>query len=127
VAKKITPENIGTAIGQLANKIDAWKKQRDVLIAEGERVAGVALDYVRDLRGHSAPVPKKGAATRKGGRPKGMKMSEETKAKLRDAWKRRKSGSNTGGNAEHSKPADGRAVVRATSGRKWQNRQSKRG
>ena len=127
MAKKLSPENIGTAIGQLANRIDAWKKQRDILIAEGERVAGVALDYVRDLRGHTADATKAGAATRKGGRPKGMKMSEETKAKLRAAWKRRKAGLATSGKAEQPKLADGRAVARATSGRKWQNRQTKRG
>lgn len=85
MAKRLTPENIGAALGQLANKIDAWKKQRDALISEGERLSGVALSYVRDLRGHAGQEVR-----RRGGRPKGMKMSEETKAKLRAAWKRRK-------------------------------------
>jgi hypothetical protein len=90
VAKKLTPENIGTALGRLANRVDAWKKQRDELIAEGERLAHIAASYVHDLRGHGETGAAKKAGKNKGGRPKGMKMSEATKAKLRAAWKRRK-------------------------------------
>jgi hypothetical protein len=93
VAKQMTPENIGAALGRLANRIDAWKKQRDELVAEAERLAGVALGYVRELRGQSgagASAPPGVGRKGRGGRPRGMKMSEETKAKLRAAWKRRK-------------------------------------
>lgn len=95
MARGITPENIGTALGRLANRIDAWKKQRDELISEGERLARIASGYVQELRGQGAGT----AATRKnkGGRPKGMKMSEATKAKLREAWKRRKAAMETSG------------------------------
>ena len=93
MAKLSTPEDIGAALGRLANRIDAWKKQRDELIAEGERLIGAASEYVRDLRGErgrrgAGKGARKGKG--KGGRPRGMKMSEETKAKLRAAWKRRK-------------------------------------
>jgi hypothetical protein len=118
VAKRLTPENIGSALGQLANRIDAWKRQRDDLIAEGERLAGVALGFVRDLRG--AGTVKRPAG--KGGRPKGMKMSEETKAKLRAAWKARKAKAG----AEATKTGDVRAQVRASSGRHRSARASKR-
>jgi hypothetical protein len=38
--------------------------------------------------GHS--VADAGISRRRGGRPKGYRMSEETKAKLRAAWKRRR-------------------------------------
>jgi hypothetical protein len=120
VAKTITPENIGAAIAQLANKVDAWKRQRDELIGEGERLAGVALGYVRDLRGGGKPAS---TPARKGGRPKGMKMSEETRAKLRAAWKRRKA---AGGGAEQTKVNDERAHVRASTGRRRSARASKR-
>jgi len=120
VAKTLTPENIGTALGQLANKIDSWKRQRDVLIAEGERLADVALGFVRDLRGHSTAA--RPGSARKGGRPKGMKMSEETKAKLRAAWKVRKARAQ----AEATKTGDVRAQVRAKSGRRPSARASKR-
>ena len=97
--KTMTPEDIGTALGRLANRIDQWKKQRDELIAEGEHLASVALGYVRDLRGETAPpVPR-----RRGGRPKGMKLSEETRAKLRAAWKRRKAAQKTGARAKKQK------------------------
>jgi hypothetical protein len=118
VAKTLTPENIGTALGQLANRIDAWKRQRDALIVEGERLADVALGFVRDLRG----VETVARSARKGGRPKGMKMSEETKAKLRAAWKARKAKSG----AEATKAGDVRAQVRARTGRRPAARASKR-
>ena len=119
MAKKLTPENIGTALGQLASRIDGWKRQRDELIREGERLADVALGFVRDLRGTGTPAAK---PTRKGGRPKGMKMSEETKAKLREAWKVRKAN----GGAERTKVSDERAHVRASTGRRRSARASKR-
>jgi len=118
VAKTLTPENIGTALGQLANKIDTWKRQRDVLIAEGERLADVALGFVRDLRG----VGTVARPARKGGRPKGMKMSEETKAKLRAAWKDRKAKAG----AEATKAGDVRAQVRNSTGRRQAARASRR-
>jgi hypothetical protein len=117
----VTPENIGTALGQLANRIDAWKRQRDELIAEGERLASAAMGFVRDLRGTGVPA---GRSIRKGGRPKGMKMSEETKAKLRAAWKRRKAAKAAGA---QTKAPDARVRVRATSGRPRAPRQSRRG
>ncbi len=121
MAKTLTPENIGAAIAQLANKVSAWKRQRDELISEGERLAGVALGFVKDLRGTGAAAAT--APVRKGGRPKGMKMSEETRAKLRAAWKRRKAGK---GGAEHTKVTDERAHVRANTGRVRSARASKR-
>ena len=126
MAKRLTPENIGAALGQFANRIDAWKRQRDELITEGERLAGVALEFVRDLRGTAAPAASAASAAtpvRKGGRPKGMKMSEETRAKLREAWKRRKAAQ---GSAERTTTADERARVRARTGRARSARASKR-
>ncbi len=126
MAKTLTPENIGAALGQLANRIDAWKKQRDELIVEGERLAGVALGFVRDLRGTDAPASGTKATGRRGGRPKGMKMSEETKAKLREAWKRRKAAAAKTGAAQ-TKTADERSRVRSRSGRVRAARQTKRG
>lgn len=121
MAKTLTPENIGTALGQLANRIDAWKRQRDQLAAEAERLADVALGFVRDLRATRTPAAR---PSRKGGRPKGMKMSEETKAKLREAWKKRKAAQ---AGQVHTKAADERARVRARTGRARSARASKRG
>ena len=42
----------------------------------------------------------KDATPNKGGRPKGYKMSEATKRKLRAAWKRRKAAAATKGSAK---------------------------
>lgn len=105
MAKRLTPENIGSALGQLANKVDAWKKQRNQLITEGERLAGLAAGYLRDLRGDgpAAGAGRKRKAKGKGGRPRGMKMSEETKAKLRAAWKRRKARMAAGGETKRGR------------------------
>ncbi|ODS54679.1 MAG: hypothetical protein ABS36_10965 [Acidobacteria bacterium SCN 69-37] len=126
MAKRLSPENIGAALGQLANRIDAWKRQRDDLIEEGERLANVALEFVHDLRGTTTPAAARAAAVprkRKGGRPKGMKMSEETRAKLREAWKRRKAAQAA---ADRTKTTDERARVRSRTGRTRSARASKR-
>jgi hypothetical protein len=79
-----TAQNLGSALGHLANRLDAWKEQRSSLVAEIRRVAETAQAMLGDL-GHAAPVER----VRKGGRKPGYTMSEATKAKLRAAWKRR--------------------------------------
>jgi hypothetical protein len=88
-------QTIGTALGHVASRVDAWKQQRDELSSEIQKVLHSAQQLMIDL-GHTSVVTKGAAALqqlveRKGGRPKGYKMSEATKAKLRAAWKRRKS------------------------------------
>jgi hypothetical protein len=87
-----TAESIGAALGHVAARLDAWKRQRAEISADIQQVLRSAHTMLGDL-GH---VAGKGARemvepfTRKGGRPKGYKMSESTKRKLRAAWKRRK-------------------------------------
>jgi|SRR5690606_12613794 len=93
VAKKLTPEEIGTALGRLARRIDQWKETKAELLTEAERLAGLARGLVAELQGTgigSAATAAASGRSRRGGRPKGMKVSEATKAKLRAAWKRRK-------------------------------------
>jgi hypothetical protein len=87
-----TAEALGAALGRIAAQVDRWKKQRDHLTAELRAIVNSGQSALRDL-GHE--VERASAATaesarRKGGRPKGYKMSEETKRKLRLAWKKRK-------------------------------------
>jgi ABC-type transporter Mla subunit MlaD len=86
-----TAEGIGTALGRVAARLDAWKRQRSELAGEIQDLLQQAqrmLDDVSDATSRGAADVAK--AVRKGGRPKGYKMSAATKRKLRDAWKRRK-------------------------------------
>ena len=75
----------GAALGQVAAKLDTWKKQRGEIAAEIYQLLDAAKALLGDL-GDTASA----AARNKGGRPKGYKMSEDTRRKLRAAWKRRK-------------------------------------
>lgn len=114
-----TAEGIGTALGHLALRLDSWKKQRGEIVAEIQKLAKTAQSMLQELGGESEPE-----RVRKGGRKKGYKMSAETKAKLRAAWKRRKE---LAGGTEKTKPGDVRATIRASEGRKWSARQRGRG
>jgi hypothetical protein len=79
-------ENLGAALGHVAARVDAWKKQREEIAADLQRVLqGLFAEDMPAIGRFSA-----GKRKNKGGRPKGYKMSEETKRKLRAAWKRRK-------------------------------------
>jgi len=88
-----TAENIGAALGHVAARLDSWKRQRAEIAADIQKVLHSAQGMMGDLgdvasRRASAilHVPSRN----KGGRPKGYKMSDATKRKLRAAWKRRK-------------------------------------
>jgi hypothetical protein len=87
-----TLEGIGTALGQAAARLDAWKKQRAEIAADLQRILGSAHRMLGDVGAsagrHTTTLLQ--PAKNRGGRPKGYKMSAATKAKLRAAWKRRK-------------------------------------
>jgi hypothetical protein len=78
-----TASSIGTSLGQFAKRVDAWKKQRTELATELEGLIRAARAALQEL-GHGR------AKARRGGRPRGYKASEETRAKLRAAWKERR-------------------------------------
>jgi hypothetical protein len=77
---------MGSALGHVAARVDSWKKQRAEIFADIQRLIRSAQGLLTDLGGSTTAVVRR----RKGGRPKGYRMSEETKRKLRAAWKRRK-------------------------------------
>lgn len=87
-----TAENIGAALGHVAARLDAWKKQRAEIAADIHKVLQSAQALLGEIGvvGKGAGVVIPPAGKRKGGRPKGYKMSAATKRKLREAWKRRK-------------------------------------
>lgn len=87
-----TAENIGAALGHVAARLDAWKKQRAEIAADIHKVLRSAEALLGEIGvvGKSADIVIPSSGKRKGGRPKGYKMSAATKRKLREAWKRRK-------------------------------------
>ena len=114
-------KNIGSALGHLAGRLDALNKQRADIAAELKSAIARGQSLLASLGVAAEEAPKKN----KGGRPKGYKMSDATRAKLRAAWKKRKEAAASG--REQTKPADTRAAVRSADGRKWTNRQAGRG
>jgi hypothetical protein len=115
-----TAETIGVALGQIAKRLDAWKQQRAALATDIKALTEAARAMLSDLGHTDVPVASP-VAPRRGGRVKGYVMSEETKLKLRAAWKRRKDA------AAAAKPIDARASIRAKEGKKWTARQKGRG
>ena len=88
-----TAENLGTALGQVAARLDAWKRDRAAISADIQSLLKAAQVMLGDLGGQTtkrASALLGGAMSNKGGRPKGYVISTATKAKLRAAWKRRK-------------------------------------
>lgn len=87
-----TAENIGAALGHVAARLDAWKKQRAEIVGDIHKVLQSAQALLGEIGDVSAkgPLAAFAAPKSKGGRPKGYKMSAATKRKLREAWKRRK-------------------------------------
>ena len=87
-----TAESLGTALGHVAARLDAWKRQRSEIAADIQKLLHSAQSMLGDL-GDAASERASAflkSTPNKGGRPKGYKMSEATKRKLRAAWKRRK-------------------------------------
>lgn len=113
-------KNIGSALGHLAGRLDALNKQRADIAAELRNAIAKGNSLLASLGAGDAPKKNKG------GRPKGYKMSDATRAKLRAAWKRRKEAAGLVAK-EQTKPGDVRGTIRATEGRKWTSRQAGRG
>ena len=100
-ALNTTAEGIGKALGRVASKLDRWKRERAEIAADIQRVLKSAQDMLGDL-GQAAGRGFATASSPKGGRPRGYKMSEATKRKLRAAWKRRKAAMAAKGSAARS-------------------------
>ena len=85
---------MGRTLGHLAARWAALDRQRTELAAELARLARtMAAGGGSPLDGGATLIKELGR--RRGGRPKGFKMTEATKRKLRAAWKRRKAAART--------------------------------
>ncbi|HWB16992.1 MAG TPA: hypothetical protein VG538_11350 [Vicinamibacterales bacterium] len=80
-------ETIGAALGHVAARLDAWKKEREAIAGDVRRMVTSAQSMLADL-GETARAA--GERVRRGGRQRGYKASPATRAKLRAAWQRRK-------------------------------------
>jgi hypothetical protein len=87
-------ETVGRTLGHLAARWAALDRQRAELSAELARLARTMAGAGGSPLGGGSTLIKK-LGRRRGGRPKGFKMSEATKQKLRAAWKRRKAAART--------------------------------
>jgi hypothetical protein len=85
-------ETIGAALGHVAARLDAWKKEREAIAGDVQRMVTSAQGMLADL---GERVDRAAAQTRRGGRRGGYKASAATRAKLRAAWKRRKAANGT--------------------------------
>ncbi len=121
-----TAEGVGSALGHVAARVDAWKKERQAIAAHLQDVVASAQKVLKEL-GHGAEDEMRALqnAVRKGGRPKGYKMSEATKIKLRQAWKKRKSALVKDvavvEKAARTMSADARAKIAAAQKKRWAN------
>jgi hypothetical protein len=94
-ALNYTAENIGTALGQLANRFAELTRHRAELGAELQRISQAAQRMLADIGSEATQVVASVTGKRKGGRPKGYKVSPATRAKLKAAWKRRQAAKKT--------------------------------
>jgi hypothetical protein len=88
-----TAEGIGRSLGKLANRLDAWRKQRDELAQDLRHVVGAGERMLLEL-GHGAQVEgskalRATAKAVKSGRRKGFKMSAAARRKISLAAKKR--------------------------------------
>jgi len=99
-----TAESIGSALGKVAAKFDAWSKQRAEIATELHKVMGAAQSMLGELKSVDIRLPKM-----LGGKPRGRKpgftLSPATRAKLRAAWAKRKAAEASGGAAKSVAPA----------------------
>lgn len=114
-------DNIGTALGLVAARLDRWKKDQASIATDLQSLLKSAQDVLGDLGGTAA---KSFDQARKGGRPKGYKTSPATKAKLRAAWARRKASSTVMPTVQ---PINQRGLIRSKAPRTWSNRQPAKG
>ncbi len=119
-----TAEQIGTALGHIAGRVDALKKQRAEIAADIHKLVQSAQAMLNDL-GHQADPESSG--TRKGSEQKGGRMSPAKKAEQRATWKRDKAAGEKIPQGVHTKPGDVRATIRAVDGRRFTARQAGKG
>jgi hypothetical protein len=78
-----TAAGIGSALGRVAAKVDALKRQRTEIAAEIRQVIGAAQRMLSDLGGTPARARARGSAPRK------RQLSAEARERIAEAQRRR--------------------------------------
>lgn len=79
------------SLDALIARVDVWREQRATIIEEIRTLNELSRKLLEELG--TGPAAQSSVAVRargRGGRPKGYRASAATRAKLREAWKRRK-------------------------------------
>jgi hypothetical protein len=131
-ASTSTAKTLGVALDHIGERVAAWRQQHAQIVAEIRLVVDRASRMLADVGEHVAPSRGSAGATpreRRGGRPKGYRISEATRAKLRAAWARRKTGSGGGstasagparkGRRKRTMSAEARARIAAAQKKRW--------
>lgn len=110
-ASTSTAKTLGVALDHIGERVAAWRQQHAQIVAEIRLIVDRASRMLADV-GEAVATTSRARANasasaptraRRGGRPKGYRISEATRAKLRAAWARRKAAS--GGGAAGAAPA----------------------
>lgn len=111
-----TAQDLATVFGTVKERVDSYNAEREQLAESLRQIIENAQQLLNQLgeplggrrgRGKSARIMKKtnepgirrgpgrprGTGKKRRGRPKGFKMSDEARAKMRAAWARRKAAS----------------------------------
>jgi hypothetical protein len=82
---------LDSPLGSLVRQLERLDSKRRVVVDNIRQATEQMLGGLGPVpRGRGGAARVTGARRRKGGRPKGYKVSATTRAKLRTAWKRRK-------------------------------------
>jgi hypothetical protein len=134
-ASTSTAKTLGVALDHIGERVAAWRQQHAQIVAEIRLVVDRASKMLADA-GEAVTMPGRArtsasapARARRGGRPKGYRISEATRAKLRAAWARRKAASGGGaassatparkGRRKRSMSAEARARIAAAQKKRW--------
>jgi hypothetical protein len=125
-----TAKALGATLDHIGERVAAWRQQHAQIVSEIRLIVDRASKMLADVGEHVVPGRTStgtSGRTRRGGRPKGYRISEATRAKLRAAWARRKA---SGGAASSAAPArkgrrkrtmsaEARARIAAAQKKRW--------
>lgn len=125
-----TAKALGATLDHIGARVAAWRQQHAQIVSEIRLIVDRASKMLADVGEHVVPSrisTSAPARTRRGGRPKGYRISEATRAKLRAAWARRKGSGDTASSAAPARKGrrkrtmspEARARIAAAQKKRW--------
>jgi hypothetical protein len=129
-ASTSTAKALGATLDHIGERVAAWRQQHAQIVSEIRLIVDRASKMLADVGEHVVPSRTSTSAparTRRGGRPKGYRISEATRAKLRAAWARRKTSGDGASSAtparkgrrKRTMSAEARARIAAAQKKRW--------